>query len=385
MKKFGFFIIILFLKSSLIFPQISVSTDGSPADSSAMLDIKSINKGILIPRLTFEQRNAIQKPVDGLLIYCINCNIDGSGALSMYENGNWKMINLFCYSPIEPAPGNHVSFLSQIIWNWNRAHIALGYKWNTVNDYNTAFNVQNDTIVTEDNLVCDSSYTRYVWAYNDCGYSNPAILTQSTLSCFICGSSLTINHVIDNVAPIAKTVIYSTVTNIPGETAKCWISSNLGADQQASSKDDATEVSAGWYWQFNLPQGYKHDGTNRIPGTSWISYIDEVSNWTSANDPCLLEIGNSWRLPTKAEWNNVEIAGNWGTWVDPWNSPLRLHAAGRLSASNGTLNSRGVTDNFWSSTQSANEFSWILNLSSSNSTITTTNKTSGLSIRCIKD
>jgi len=49
--------------------QVAVNTDGSTANSSAMFDIKSTDKGILIPRLTTDQRNAITSPANGLLVY----------------------------------------------------------------------------------------------------------------------------------------------------------------------------------------------------------------------------------------------------------------------------------------------------------------------------
>ena len=52
-----------------------------------------------------------------------------------------------------------------------------------------------------------------------------------------------------------------TVTGIPGETTKCWITSNLGASQQATAVNASTQASSGWYWQFNRKQGYKYDGT----------------------------------------------------------------------------------------------------------------------------
>ena len=46
-----------------------------------------------------------------------------------------------------------------------------------------------------------------------------------------CGT-LIINHLAANgVAPQDKTVTYGTVTGIPGEPTKCWITSNLGASQ----------------------------------------------------------------------------------------------------------------------------------------------------------
>ena len=55
--------------------------------------------------------------------------------------------------------------------------------------------------------------------------------------------------------------------------------------------NDATEASAGWYWQFNLKQGFKHDGSSRTPYTTWINSINENTDWNSANDPCVIELG----------------------------------------------------------------------------------------------
>ena len=49
--------------------QISISATGADPDSSAMLDIQSTNKGLLTPRMTEVQRDAISGPATGLLIY----------------------------------------------------------------------------------------------------------------------------------------------------------------------------------------------------------------------------------------------------------------------------------------------------------------------------
>ena len=49
--------------------QVGINTDGSVADSSAILDIKSSDKGILIPRMTSAERMAIQNPAIGLMVY----------------------------------------------------------------------------------------------------------------------------------------------------------------------------------------------------------------------------------------------------------------------------------------------------------------------------
>jgi len=48
---------------------VSINTTGNAADTSAMLDISSGIKGILIPRMTQAQRVAIFSPAEGLLVY----------------------------------------------------------------------------------------------------------------------------------------------------------------------------------------------------------------------------------------------------------------------------------------------------------------------------
>lgn len=51
---------------------VAINNMGTVADGSAMLDISSITKGMLIPRMTVTQRNAISSPATGLLIYQSN-------------------------------------------------------------------------------------------------------------------------------------------------------------------------------------------------------------------------------------------------------------------------------------------------------------------------
>lgn len=57
-----------------IFAQIAINTDSTDPAPSAMLDIKSSDKGLLIPRMTATARDAINSPATGLLIYNNNTN-----------------------------------------------------------------------------------------------------------------------------------------------------------------------------------------------------------------------------------------------------------------------------------------------------------------------
>ena len=197
---------------------------------------------------------------------------------------------------------------------------------------------------------------------------------------FSCGSSLTINHVAGVVAPVNKTVTYGTVTNIPGATSKCWITSNLGSNHQDTAVDDATEASAGWYWQFNRKQGYKHDGTTRTPNTTWISSTYETSDWITANDPCNIELGASWRIPTYTEWFNVN-----SVWTDPWNSGLKLHEAGYLYQNDGSLSYRGSYGYYGSSSQYDASYSHFLYFGVGASGMYYDLKAYGFSVRCVRD
>lgn len=59
--------------SFLIYAQqtgsVSVNTDGTAADPSALLDVKSNKQGVLIPRMLGSERLAIIEPANGLLVY----------------------------------------------------------------------------------------------------------------------------------------------------------------------------------------------------------------------------------------------------------------------------------------------------------------------------
>ncbi len=68
--------------------QVCISTDGSSPHPSAMLDVKSGEKGLLPPRMTSAGRNAITNPAEGLVIY----NTDLKG-LNLYDGTTWTSLS----------------------------------------------------------------------------------------------------------------------------------------------------------------------------------------------------------------------------------------------------------------------------------------------------
>ncbi|MBS1564855.1 MAG: hypothetical protein JST39_10720, partial [Bacteroidetes bacterium] len=70
MKQLSLILVTLFFVSQhSLRAQVAVNTDASVPDASAMLDIKSTTKGLLIPRVTTAQRTIIASPASGLLVY----------------------------------------------------------------------------------------------------------------------------------------------------------------------------------------------------------------------------------------------------------------------------------------------------------------------------
>lgn len=63
------FLLLLLVTGSTLFAQVAINTDGTSADNSAMLEVKSTTKGFLPPRMTYAQRNALLTPAKGLMIF----------------------------------------------------------------------------------------------------------------------------------------------------------------------------------------------------------------------------------------------------------------------------------------------------------------------------
>jgi len=60
--------LIMFLQLSA-FTQVAINAEGDPPNASAMLDVSSTAKGLLIPSMTTAQRTGISAPANGLLVY----------------------------------------------------------------------------------------------------------------------------------------------------------------------------------------------------------------------------------------------------------------------------------------------------------------------------
>src|SRR3954469_11272691 len=65
---------------------VGINSDGSKPNTSAILDLNSTNKGLLIPRMTAVQKTLIKQPATGLMIY----QTDGKSGF-YYNKGTTSM------------------------------------------------------------------------------------------------------------------------------------------------------------------------------------------------------------------------------------------------------------------------------------------------------
>ncbi|MDD4554232.1 MAG: hypothetical protein PHP04_08535 [Bacteroidales bacterium] len=65
---------IFFLSFSLMtlrqYAQVAINDDQSPPDLSAMLDVKSNSRGLLVPRMSYSEMHTIVLPAHGLIVFC---------------------------------------------------------------------------------------------------------------------------------------------------------------------------------------------------------------------------------------------------------------------------------------------------------------------------
>lgn len=143
---------------------IGINTDGSSPAPSAILDVKSINKGLLVPRMTSAQRTAITSPATGLLVF------DNTTGTFWYHNGTtWT--NLAALNVLRDADGNTKI---QVEKNPNEDVIRfdLGGTENMVLRKNAGGSPRLEMI---DATLFNTFFGKQAGAFNTTGYANTAL------------------------------------------------------------------------------------------------------------------------------------------------------------------------------------------------------------------
>jgi uncharacterized protein (TIGR02145 family) len=386
---------------------LGISATGSLPDNSALLDVDATGmnpkKGVLIPRMTTAERNAIPSPALSLLIFNLT-----TGCYEFWDGSSWIALQpcaVGCIPPsVGPAAGTHTSTPTSITWVWGAVSTATAYYVNTTNNFATATNVGNTTSYTQSGLSCGQNYTLYVWAQNACGTSAVSTFTFS-LSCTSCGSQ------------VWMTANMNVGTMINGSNEQ---NNNSLLEKYCYGNTPANCTAYGGLYQWAEAVGEPYSSNSTLIGGSWQTCDPCGSGGRQGICP------SGYHIPTDLEWsryewcveNSIAPAGitplitfqvNTG-WRGANSSTIGLGAKLKASSSNtpswdgtnasgftalpagyryngGGFHNLGSYASFWSATEYSAADAWFRHLSTGNWQSYRINaiKTLGISVRCLQN
>jgi uncharacterized protein (TIGR02145 family) len=186
------------------------------------------------------------------------------------------------------------------------------------------------------------------------------------------------------------------------KTGKIWMDRNLGATQVATSSTDAASYGDLYQWgrgadghQIRTSATTATLSGTDVPGNG--NFITLSFDWRSSQNDNLWQVvsGNvnnpcpsGYRLPTETEWEQERLSWTSSNAAGAFDSPLKLTLAGSRSSS-GSLQSVGTDAYYWSSTvrtiSSDLSLSRYLNFASGYGSIYNRTRSTGHSVRCIKN
>lgn len=406
--KNNILIIFLFLSFSISNAQIGIGV-ANPSPSAA-LELKSVGKGFLPPRLTTIQRNAITSPATGLMIYNSTKNClewyDGtswySGCGNQESSGGTAVVmsyNCTTASAGTLSKGVVVSGVTQTI-TANVTKVGTYTIQATTNGITfagsgifTATGLQ-DIVLTATGTPLAAETSNFILEKTPvCSFSR--VITGLDL---VGG-----NAICDGLIPTAIVPITST-------TGKTWMDRNLGASRAGITFDDYLAYGCLYQW------GRGNDGhasitwtagttgaalngttktlaTTDTPGNAlFILTTILPSNWrfpqndvlwqgvTGINNPCPA----GYRIPTDSEFTAEINAYSITDPVSAIASPHKIVYAGLRYDSSGAIHFTGEEGNYWTSTTSNSEAALCF-FNSYGASIDTFERQAGFSVRCIKD
>lgn len=177
-----FKVILLLLAPLMVTGQgVIISNQSSTPHSSAGLEIDFNDRGLLMPRLSTAQRNAIANPAVGLQIYnsSIHC-------VQVYFPGGWNNVTCDCTAP-PPAPSSITSLPNicpgdtGIQFSITAVPGAADYTWSVPNGWQITAG-QDSLIMTASSNNSTGNLQISVTANNGCGSSSPTSITINSVS-----------------------------------------------------------------------------------------------------------------------------------------------------------------------------------------------------------
>ena len=399
MKKITLITLMLF--TALGYAQVGINTN--TPDASSALEIESTTGGILIPRLTETQRDAIVAPTTGLMIYqsdetagfyyyngSIWTNVEGvvptlNGVLQQNNSAeNQQIKNL--QDPTEDQDAVTLAYINQQL-----AQVVLdidndddGYTENQGDCDDNNQNLNPDSIEIYDGIDnnCDGAI--------DENWGTVADIDNNSYTYFTYGPQ---QWTLSN----AETVTYRDGTSIPQVTTQLeWAALTTGAWCYYNNDPSKSKVY-NWYALMGIHDSNPNTPNKEFAPEGW--HVPTNADWTTLENHL---IANGYNFDETISGNTIAKAM---ASTSGWNSSLNLGDPGNLQSGNnssffnifptgyisdsGAYAGEGETAIFWSSSEDETDINlaWYLTLNSLNSNVYTGSvvKNHGFSVRFVKD
>jgi len=316
--------------SSTTAQNVSISPTGNAPDNSAALDIRDFtNKGVLIPRLTTAQRNAIPSPANSLLIFNTT-----TGCYEFRDGSNWVILSCGekCNKPIlyYDERFNEGLNYTNVELRWTPVVGATGYSVSvSKNKQFTSFVMYNNGLNSYNNVgVGNVTSMRINWDTVICNYPYFAVVSAST-SCGI----------------IRSDTIKITTKCLPSCGSQVWMTANMNVGTMINGANEQNNNSVIEKYCYNdMPANctmygglYQWAEVVQVPYTNNNNAMG-TQPWMTC-DPCgsggrqgICPAG--YHIPTDLEWSRYE-----------WCVENNIAPAGgtSLSTFQGTAGLRGST------------------------------------------
>jgi hypothetical protein len=409
-----FFLLVFTMAAITASAQLGIGTE--TPDSSAALDVESTERGVLIPRMTVIQRDAINNPASGLMVYvtdfqCMQVN-DGTPAEPLWRcvsgiggSSGYVMALSNCASPTvniasRPLIENELA---------NGITVDIDYVGGNGGTYK-AETVRSTGVMGLTAMLPAGSFATGDSIVRFTITGTPTSFGTANFAISVGGKRCTIGLRVIRLytygfpSPTAPDSVTST-------TGQVWLDRNMDAFRAATSLTDTAAYGGLYQWGRatdghqvrSLEDTLSTLATTAVPlaGNDWDGYFLKENltpfNWLSTQDNTLWQGVNGtnnpcptgYRLPTSAEWQaeyNVWILTGPTIELAAFNSPLKLIFAGLRSNGDANISGMGLLGFYWTSDISTNpDRSQILQVFQVFGTITNQTRATGASVRCILD